>query len=301
MMHKIKYILPLIILVVSMLSSCKKDDDGGPVIVPPRDRGPEAIRAQDSIEQFLETHFYNYEEFQTPPLGFDYKIVFDTIAGDNADKIPLMEQVEFKNVLDRIDESVTYKFYYLNVNEGGGERPHFTDVVINSYEGRLLDLELFDSSTIPVRFDLTQVVEGYQAGIIEFNGAEQIINNPDGSLSFENYGIGAIFVPAGLGYYNFGAPGISAYEQLIFTFQLYESEIEDHDSDGIPSFMEDLNDNGYELDDDTDNDNIPNYADVDDDNDGRPTRDEIEIDDEGNITFPDVDGDGVPDYLDEDN
>ena len=44
-----------------------------------------------------------------------------------------------------------------------------------------------------------------------------------------------------------------------------------------------------------------NFLDLDDDQDGTPTRDEIEIDNEGNVSFPDGDGDGVPDYLDPDN
>ena len=43
------------------------------------------------------------------------------------------------------------------------------------------------------------------------------------------------------------------------------------------------------------------FIDLDDDNDGTPTRDEIIIDGEGNVSFPDTDGDGIPDYRDRDN
>ena len=75
----------------------------------------------------------------------------------------------------------------------------------------------------------------------------------------------------------------------------------DQDNDGIPSIIEDLNNNGLEEDDDTDADGLPNYVDADDDNDGRPTADEIEIDADGNITYPDSDGDGIVDYLDSDS
>ena len=45
---------------------------------------------------------------------------------------------------------------------------------------------------------------------------------------------------------------------------------------------------------------FPNYLDADDDGDGTPTIDEIVINADGSITFPDADGDGIPDYLDAD-
>jgi hypothetical protein len=225
-----------------------------------------------------------------------------------------MEQVKSKEVFDVFDNSVIYKLYYLNVRQGGGEKPHFPDYTINTYDGRLMNLDLFDSSVIPVRFNLVEsyapngsvipgIIRGLQQAIIEFNGAGNIISNPDGTLTFENYGIGAVFIPSGLAYYQFPPldGGLKAYEQLIFSFELFDSEIADHDKDGIPSYMEDLNGNGYLMDENTDGDNTPNYLDDDDDNDGRKTKFEIEIDIDGNITFPDVDGDGTPDYLDSDS
>ncbi len=287
-------------------TSCKKDDDI-PAPPPPRDRGEEAIRAQAEIEEFLETHFYNYEDFQTDPENF--KIKFDTIAGDNASKTPLIEQVDFVEVKDIIDTDVTYKLYYLNVRDGGGEKPHFSDYTINTYEGRLMNLDLFDSSVIPVRFNLVDtptssgIIRGLQQAIIQFRGASNVISNPDGTLTFENYGIGAVFIPSGLAYYQYPPPtgGLNAYDQLIFSFELFESEVADHDNDGIPSYMEDLNGDGFLLNDDTDGTGGANYLDDDDDGDGRLTKYEIEIDGNGNITFPDVDGDGTPDYLDADS
>jgi hypothetical protein len=74
----------------------------------------------------------------------------------------------------------------------------------------------------------------------------------------------------------------------------------DHDNDGIPSWMEDLNGNGYLLDDDTDGDGVPNYIDNDDDGDGVLTIDEIIVHPDGTIEFPDYNNDGTPDYLDPD-
>lgn len=286
--------------------SCKKDEPDTP-LPEPRDRGQEAIRAQAEIETFLETHFYNYEDFQIDPENFELK--FDTIAGDNASKTPLMQQVTSKQVKDVVDKNVTYTLYYLNVRQGGGDKPHFSDYTINTYDGRLMNLDLFDSSVIPVRFSLVDsqtssgIIRGLQQAIIEFNGAANVITNPDGTLTFEDFGIGAVFIPSGLGYYQYppGNGGLDPYDQLIFSFELFASEIADHDEDGIPSFMEDLNDNGYLFDDNTNGNSVPNYLDIDDDNDGRLTEYEIEIDGNGNITFPDTDGDGTPDYLDADS
>jgi len=303
MMTKIKYVFALLVAILAITISCNKDDEDRPEIIPPRDRGPEAERAEKVIDTFLRTHFYNYLEFENPTPDFDYRIRFDTIAGDNSTKIPLLDQVSVKEVKDPVDPNVTYNLYYLMVREGEGTKPNFSDYTTNTYEGLLLNLDLFDSSVIPVRFDLTEIITGLQQAMIEFKGAGNVISNPDGTLTFEDYGIGAVFVPAGLGYYQSPPPtgGLKAYDQLIFTFDLFASEIADHDGDGIPSYMEDLNNNQFLFDDNTDGDGPANYQDIDDDNDGRPTEFEIEIDANGNITFPDADGDGIPDYLDPDN
>src|SRR5690606_18214104 len=231
MMKKIKFGVAILILMLAVTVSCKKDEGAGTYIPPPRDRGEEAIRAQAEIEEFLETHFYNYEDFEADPQNF--KLKFDTIAGDNASKTPLIQQVTFKEVKDIEDTDVTYKLYYLKVRQGEGERPHFSDNTFNTYDGRLMNLDLFDSSVIPVRFNLVDtktsagIIRGLQQAIIKFNGAENVISNPDGTLTFENYGIGAVFIPSGLAYYQYppGNGGLGAYEQVIFSFELIDSEV----------------------------------------------------------------------------
>lgn len=294
-MRKINYGLAILTVMLAATVSCKKDESIPPP-PPPHDRGEEAVLAQAEIEEFLETHFYNYEEFQADPVNF--KLKFDTIAGENASKIPLIDQVLSKEVTDRVDETVTYTLYYLKVREGLGDRPHYTDYTTNTYDGRLMNLELFDSSVIPVRFDLNEVIAGLQMVIPEFKGANVVIENPDGTISFENYGIGAVFIPSGLGYYQYPPAGnLNPYDQCIFSFELFATEIADHDGDGIPSYMEDLNNNNFAVDDDTDGDGISNFQDPDDDGDGRLTKDEIEIID-GEIIFTDSNDDGIPDYLD---
>ncbi|MGJ8666444.1 MAG: hypothetical protein ACSHW7_08770 [Patiriisocius sp.] len=311
-----KFILPVFAIFSIIVASCGNDDEGDDGFIPARDRAEELIASTAEVEEYLQTHFYNYEEFAAPPAGFDYKIKFDTIAGENANKTKLIDQVDFKMVKDRVTDGVEYKLYYLKVIQGEGERPNFPDIARITYEGIYYQVEpegegginrtkseLFDSSVVPVRFDLTQLVNGLQDALIEFNASTGFVIDPSGTVEYEGYGIGAVFVQSGLGYY-VNPPtnsNIPVYSQLIFSFQLLETEIGDQDNDGIPSFMEDLNNNGLEEDDDTDADTIPNFLDADDDGDRRPTRDEIIINADGTITFPDTDGDGVPDHLDADS
>lgn len=311
-MKNLIYLLPLVAIGATLFSACGNDDGGDSTFIPARDRAVEVVDSTMEIEEYLETHFYNYEEFASPPTDFDFKIKFDTIAGDNFDKIALINQVEFKMVQDRLDEDVQYKLYYLNAIQGEGDSPNFPDIARINYEGSYVSNEdnqegimLFDSSVIPVQFDLTQIVNGLQDALVEFNAGTGFIINAEGTVEYENFGVGAVFMQSGLGYYVSPPQGspvtIPLYSQLIFTFQLFETEVGDQDNDGIPSTMEDLNNNGLEEDDNTDGDNLPNFVDADDDNDGRPTIDEIIINSDGSITFPDTDSDGIVDYLDADS
>jgi hypothetical protein len=245
---------------------------------------------------------------------------------------------------------VIYKLYYLNVIQGGGKSPNFPDIASVTYEGFYLNnetrdannnfvntSEVFDSSVLPITFDLTQVVSGFQDGLVEFNAATSSELLSDGTTSYENYGVGAVFIPSGLGYYTGTPSSIPVYSQLVFTFQLVKSEIGDQDGDTIPSIYEDIDNDGNVADDDTDGDTIPNFVDIDDEGDGRLTKNEViqtvypsflegspepvlasnevETDREEvyddmtmettititTITFTDTDGDGTPDYLDPDN
>lgn len=280
--------------------SCNNDDDGGRNTIEERDREEQEMADADSINNFLDTHFYNYEEFENPSEDFDYMVRFDSIAGDNADKTPLSEE---ENLIKKTIsyEEVEYEMYVLKVREGGGEQPKFSDSTLVSYRGDLLDLSSFDNTSTPIWFDLTTLVKGFSEGVVEFKGATDYTVNPDNTVSFsDDYGIGAFIFPSGLGYFSSSQPGIPAYSPIIFNVNLYRVNEADHDGDGIPSWMEDLNENRNLRDDDTDGDGIPNYADADDDGDGTPTRDEIKINEDGGLEFPDANENGTPDYLDPD-
>ncbi|WP_234405802.1 FKBP-type peptidyl-prolyl cis-trans isomerase [Leeuwenhoekiella sp. MAR_2009_132] len=299
MMNMIRNVI-VAVLGLFILASCSKDDDSVE-ITPPRDRGEVEVESQANLKAYLNTHFYNYEEFEAKEDGFNYKIVFDTISGVNSDKTPLMSQVitEKFTYLD-----TEYTLYTLIAREGAGIQPTFADSTFVNYQGNVVGGDKFDSSVTPLWFDLTQVVFGFSNGLKNLKAGTQFSQNADGSVSFGNdYGIGAVFIPSGLAYFNGSGTGYSAYSDLVFTFDLYRAvEDTDDDNDGVPNWKEDINGNNFlnEIEDDSDGDNIPDYLDTDDDGDRTLTRDEIVINADGTITYTDSNNDGIPDYLDPD-
>lgn len=315
----------IIIALTILCWSCKNDDNGGVVEVPPRLLSEVSVENDMVIREFLQTHFYNYEEFENPESDFDFKIVFDTLAGDNAGKIPLIDQVDSEVIqvsssffgLSAGEIDVNHTLYYFIAREGIGENPTVADSTFVQYEGTLLDGRLFDGVTSTgTWFDLPGtrtpnnpgLLVGVINGIVQFKSGGEITDNGDGTFGVDGFGVGAIFMPSGLGYFQNQQSNIPPYSPLIFKINLLITNEADHDRDGIPSIMEDLDGDGNVKNDNTDsaaeeslNVFIPNYLDADDDNDGTPTRDEILIDGQGNISFPDTDGDGIPDYLDSDS
>ncbi len=308
----------ILILLLAFSWSCKKDDGGSVVdVLPAQTLSETAIEDDAELREYLGTHFYNYEEFESPPEGFDYKIKFDTIAGDNANKTPMLDQVDTEKISVASsdfgrddDEVVEHNLYYLIAREGvGGESPTIGDYSVLHYEGTLLNGLVFDASTnVEARLYLSNTIRGYGNGVEHLKTGVGPFENGDGTVSFDDYGVGAIFIPSGLAYFDRAPSGspISSYTPLVFKIDLLSFEPNtDFDGDGIPSIMEDLDGDGNLNNDNTDQDTesifLPNHNDADDDADGTLTIDEINIDEFGNITFPDTDNDGTPDYLDKDN
>ncbi len=174
---------------------------------------------------------------------------------------------------------------------------------------------VFDSGVAPAWFDQTNVIVGWREALVDFIGASGFMNNADGTVDYnDDFGNLVVFMPSGLAYFDTppGGRGIARYAPLIFNIQLYGVNEADHDRDGIPSHLEDLDNDRIVLDtdDNTDGDNAANFQDPDDDNDGTLTRDEITLSadamDDGvvtldEITFYDDDGDGTPNHLDADD
>jgi hypothetical protein len=215
---------------------------------------------------------------------------------------------------------VEYEYYILKISQGASETsPNFSDLVRVNYEGSLMDGMIFDSSSTPVDFDLTNTIAGWSRVLPEFNNATDFVVNDDGTVDYNNPGIGLMFLPSGMGYYSSAAGSVPVYSNLIFKFKLFESEENDHDYDNVPSHLEDLNENLDLTDDNTDDDPYADFVDSDDDDDGTLTIDEdLEPDTDltvdrdgdgdptndigdGDPTNDDTDGDGIPNYLDTDN
>lgn len=311
-MKKINVGLIMVLAFISLIS-CKPDDNNFE-LPPPRDAAE--VYAEDLLElnTFLDTHFYNAEDF---PAGSttDRDIVFtkfDATNPDHVGKPKLSTQVQ-EITINR--NNIDYKIYYLLARQGdGAKNVTRLDSTLLTYKGMLSDLTVFDSAEQPVWLPQTQNITGFRVGMEPFKeAASGVTVNGDGTFSFEGSGIGAIFFPSGLGYFNQTRTGIPAYSPLIFTFKVHKVEIADDDRDGVDNIFEDLDGDG-EVDtlngDDTDRDGIKNYLDTDDDNDGIPTLTEITVfDADGNIVrdangkrvldrLKDSDNDGIPDYLD---
>lgn len=304
----------LVLLVITLvLASCNNDDDGNNVsTVPPKLLSEIAPENDAKIKEFLNTHFYNYEDFDpaTQPADFDFEIRIDTIAGVNADKTPMMDFVETITInlsssflgLSAGEENVPHTLYYLEARKGGGGSPTFADSTFVSYKGTLLNGTAFDQNRDFVWFEVSSTIQGVVHGIAQMSAGtpDQIIDHGDGTFSFGNSGVGLMIIPSALAYFNRSTGFIPPYSPLIFHIELGTYvEDTDTDNDGVPNIVEDLNGNGYLFDDDTDEDTLANFLDVDDDGDGVTTRKEI-TDGNGEVIFPypDSNGDGIPDYLD---
>ena len=62
------------------------------------------------------------------------------------------------------------------------------------------------------------VIRGWSEIFPRFK-AGTYVGNPDGTISYSDFGAGIMFLPSGLGYYNNVAGSIPSYSNLIFTFK----------------------------------------------------------------------------------
>lgn len=306
-MRKGKVALSILCLIVTFLA-CNKDDGGNTITpVEDRDRNEQQMADKDSIVQYLNGHYYNASAFDNNPNASIADLIITKLPDNGVLPDPtnneiLMDAVELKSV---VYANTDYEFYILNLNPGGGEAPNFADQVRVKYEGFTLDNEVFDSAVTPIDFDLLSLVPGWRKAIPFFNTAVSFVDNGDGTVDYTNHGVGVMFIPSGLGYFSNPTQTIPAYSPLVFKFDLFETSLADHDSDGVPSYLEDLNGDGeftFHSDantkdgDDTDSDNITNHFDNDDDGDGVLTINE-DIDGDGDPTN-DIGANGIPKYLD---
>lgn len=263
-----------IVLVLSLFTgfySCQNDDSSSAT----PDRPYEEVYLEDiaEIEDFLDTHYVTVDA--------EYNTTFTQIPdGGTQTPISAMPELDFKEVELH---DITYKVYYLNLREGSGENITRVDSSFVSYKGfsftkTTVDAvdtytqTVFDSKQNPVWLSLDEVIRGWAEIIPRFKTGT-FSSQVDGTISFDNFGAGVIFIPSGLAYFSSGTLTIPSYSPLIFNFKLHNLRRRDHDRDGILS----MNEYGPNFDEDaidTDSDERPDYIDVDDDADGVLTKTE---------------------------
>ncbi|WP_418639584.1 FKBP-type peptidyl-prolyl cis-trans isomerase [Winogradskyella sp.] len=274
---------------ITVFISCSSDDDTGTAIVI-ADRTEQQVIDDAAIVNYLETHYYNSSFFET---GSNHKysdIIISELPLDvngnhvNPDnETVLMDVVETRTVTYFETE---YKYYVLSLNQGGGGAPKFTDALRVRYEGSSVneeaggEEEVFESSATPIELNLQSdgftvagTIKAWQLVLPTFK-AGFVDGLVDGVVNYTDFGLGVMFIPSGLAYFSAITTG-STYDNLIFKFELLQYEVVDHDNDGIPSYIEDLDGDLDVEDDNTDEDSFSNFIDNNDDGDSVLTIDEL--------------------------
>lgn len=274
----------------SLLISCDNDDDGGTTTIELEDRTEQQVKDSDSIVLYLSTHYYNsaYIASSTDPKYTDIIITELPIDETTGEYLDMPDPDNNTLLIDAVTTYTTtyleadYEYYVLHLNQGDGASPNFTDEIRVRYEGTSIndDGDIFDVIATPGDlllqgdgFSTFGTIRAWQLVMPMFNTADGF-DLVDGIVDYNNFGLGVMFVPSGLGYFAGTSTG-SSYDNLMFKFELLQFEVEDHDNDGIPSYLEDLDNSTDVFDDDTDEDGFPNYIDFDDDGDDVSTFNEL--------------------------
>lgn len=304
-MNKFKYYFILLVATISLFS-CSKNDNA--VSEPLRDYSVQYATDLTDIEEYLQTYYITVTEH--PGFQDDQDVVFTKIpdGGTQPAIWSYKDNAGFPKLLSRDVNlhGITYKLYYLVLREGVGEYPCNSDGVLIPYKGVYLSREsvsgvttlsttFFEEVKFPQQMkDLSGIdlmasgfdlVKGWKEALPQFKTGTYT-SNPDGTVSYNDFGAGVMFIPSGLGYYSSGSGTIPAYAPLVFSFKLYEIKRLDHDNDGIPDYLEDLDGDRYmpyvreivtgtTIKDDSDGDGKPDFYDVDDDGDNYTTKLEI--------------------------
>lgn len=287
-MNKIKFYFILSMLSLALFSCSKNKDEE---VTPPREYSEQYPTDLKDIEEYLKTYY-----IEEVTADFDIKISKIPTGGTQKS---IWDQTTYPLKFREVNlHGLKYKLYYLVLNEGIDESPSNVDAVFTAYKGDYLQqvtkdgvttltVTEFERSSNPQQFfQLTSVIRGWSEVFPLFKKGTYT-SNSDGTVSYKDFGAGVVFIPSGLGYYNSGSGSIPSYAPLVFNVKLYEVQRNDQDGDGIPSYLEDLDGDGYMYSftnttsyptkpttnpDDTDGDGVPDCFDVDDDGDNYTTK-----------------------------
>jgi hypothetical protein len=300
-MNNFSKIILLFTIAISIISCSKSSSSTEPL----RDYTAQNVTDMTSIENYMKTHYMTVDN-STMDVTFTLLTAGDTThlsIWDNQLAYPLLTRyvTVTQNSVD-----VQYKIYYIQLRQGSGatsKSPCNVDRVLTAYRGEyiysstdsgtnvtsVLSTQFEESNNPQGFFNLTGVIRGWSEVFPQFKTGSYT-GNPDGTVSYNDYGAGVMFLPSGLAYYSNATGSIPAYSPLIFSFKLFEIQRTDQDGDGILSYLEDIGTDaahpntpdGYMLTlatdvanvDDTDGDGIPNFLDADDDGDYYTTKSE---------------------------
>jgi len=305
-MNKIKFYFILSIATLSIFS-CSKNDSNF-TIEPPRDYATQYAVDNTDIIEYLNTYYITVTN--NPGQTDDQDVVMTKIpvGGTQSSIMSYLDATTYPKLLIRKVSlhDIVYDLYYLVLRPGLGESPCNMDGVLTSYRGDYMYRTVASTTTVSelttikfeetiypqTMFSLYSVITGWSETFPQFKTGTYTTNT-DGTVSHYDFGAGVMFLPSGLGYYNSGSGSIPAYSPLIFSFKLYDIQRLDQDNDGVFSFQEDINGDGYMYNylntlnyptapadairyaDDTDKDGISDFLDVDDDGDNYTTKLEI--------------------------
>lgn len=308
-------------LLTLAIVSCKKDDDTPAVEMLKIPAYQYTTKDSIAIDEFLTKNTILVDE--------KFEVSFKEIkTGDKEVSIKNQTQYPLLSKIVTLND-VKYTVYYLKIREGVEHKPTAFDSLLVSYRGSLINNTQFDWK--PNAFWGVPVTTRAVQNIFSTVGPRNIFpefktgkfsENTDGTISYSDYGVGVMFIPSGLGYYEMKQANIGDYQPLIISFKLYHTHYRDNDKDGVLSRLEDLENktgDGDFFNDDTDKDGISNFLDSDDDGDGVLTKYEappITLDNDpltlNPSEFPkdqngkditrnydaDDNGNGIPNYLD---
>jgi hypothetical protein len=293
--------------------SCSKNDSNS--TIPKRDYAEQFATDLANTEEFLQTHYMVVTN--NSGATDDQNVTFVEIP-EGGTQTSVWNQTDYPLQTHYVtQDDITYKIFYIQLRQGTGptsNSPCNVDRVLASYNGRYIytkketvnevevekiSFEQFEESITPESyFTLSSVIKGWSEIFPKFKTGSYSAN-PDGTLSYSNFGAGVMFIPSGLAYYNASSGTIPAYSPLIFSFKLYEIQRVDNDNDGVPSYLEDISssivnpdgtittingvsdgylrvlEEGIVNPDDTDGDETPDFLDIDDDGDFFTTASEI--------------------------